>query len=124
MKFKVLRTKTEPKEFAHIEVIETVPMLFTSDLPSPLPMTATLKELKRHYKNNLSLKDLELVEFEIFEADTVGADIRNKLGPLLTVVNLLEIIEEGNGETDKLKSMLKKELPNCKESIKYIADLL
>jgi hypothetical protein len=52
--------------------------MYTSDLPKPQPLTATLEAMKEYYKSKnyislpdqMTLDDLEMVEFEIFEADT------------------------------------------------------
>ena len=96
MKFKALRKKTEPKEFVIIDTIASMMILYTSDLPKPQPLTATIEGLKEYYKNSTplpdqtTLDDLELVEFEMYEADTVGADIRNKLSPPENLVRMLE----------------------------------
>lgn len=73
MKFKALRTKREPKEFIFIEWMNGTPILFTSDLPTPMPLTATMEGLKNYHRdyaplpNEINLDDFELVEFEMTE---------------------------------------------------------
>ena len=135
MKFKALRTKREPKEFVHIDTIATTMILYTGDLPKPQPLTATLEGMKEYYKNDiplpdqLTLDDLEMVEFEMFEADTVGADIRNKLSPCKTLVDLLKEyfsinVAHASEERQKLYELIKKEMKNSEKNIKYIANLL
>jgi hypothetical protein len=139
MKFKTLRTKTEPKEFVIIDTIASMMILYTSDLPKPQPLTATMENIKEYYRNSIplpdqtTLDDLELVEFEMYEADTVGADIRNKLSPPKTLVSLLETFFtepfEPRSNLDRMKQndlirLIKKEMKETKISIKYIADLL
>lgn len=74
MKFKALRTKKELKEFVHFETYEGLPIMFTSDLPTPMPITATTEGLKKYYASEhavfpeeADLDKLELVEFEYNE---------------------------------------------------------
>jgi hypothetical protein len=135
MKFKALRTKREPKEFVHIDTVATTMILYTGDLPKPQSLTATLEGMKDYYRydtplpDNLTLDDLEMVEFEMFEADTVGADIRNKLSPCKTLVDLLEEyfsvnVVHASEERTKLVELIKKEMKNSEKNIKYIANLL
>jgi hypothetical protein len=135
MKFKALRTKREPKEFVHIDTIATTMILYTGDLPKPQPLTTTLEGMKDYYKNDIPLPDqltldnLEMIEFEMFEADTVGADIRNKLSPCKTLVSLLEEyfsvnVVYASEERTKLVQLIKKEMKNSEKNIKYIANLL
>jgi|ERR1035437_2788017 hypothetical protein len=139
MKFKTLRTKKEPKEFVHIDTIATTMILYTGDLPKPQPLTATMEGLKEYYKNDiplpdqLTLDDIEMVEFEMFEADTVGVDIRNKLSPPENLVRMLEEFFtepfEPRSNLDRMKQndlirLIKKEMKETKINMKYIADLL
>jgi hypothetical protein len=135
MKFKALRTKREPKEFVHIDTIATTMILYTGELPKPQPLTATLEAMKDYYRydtplpNNITLDDLELVEFEMFEADTVGADIRNKLSSCKNLVALLEEyfsvnVVHASEERSKLVEFIKNEMARTKINIKYIANLL
>jgi len=132
MKFKALQTKREPKEFVHIDTITNTMILYTGDLPKPQPLTATMEGMKEYYKNDtllpgtLTFDDIELVEFEMFEVDTVGADIRNKLSPPLNLVALLRIYfkEESPDRRAKLKTFVEKEMENSERCIKYIANLL
>ena len=135
MKFKALRTKTEPKEFVTIDTLGKIMIMYTGDLPKPQPLTATIEGLKEYYRNSTplpdqtTLDDLELVEFEMYEANTVGADIRNKLSPPKTLVNLLEEyfganIAHATPERAELYKLIKKEMEQTKINIKYIADLL
>jgi hypothetical protein len=73
MKFKALRTKREPKEFVHINILDKTMIMYTCDLPYPQPLTATLKAMKKYYKDytplpdQFTLDDLEMVEFEMHE---------------------------------------------------------
>jgi hypothetical protein len=132
MKFKALRTKREPKEFVHINTIATTMILYTGDLPKPQPLTATLEGMKDYYKNDIplpdqmTLDDLEMIEFEMFEADTVGADIRNKLTSCKNLVSLLKIYfkEEDEEMKEKIKEFIQKEMKNSENNINYIANLL
>ena len=139
MKIKTLRTKTEPKEFVIIDTVAGIMILYTCDLPKSQPLTATMENIKEYYRDStplpdqLTLDDLELVEFEMYEADTVGADIRNKLSPPKTLVSLLETFFtepfEPRSNLDRMKQndlirLIKKEMEQTKINIKYIADLL
>ena len=132
MKFKALRTKREPKEFVYIDTIATTMILYTGDLPKPQPLTATLEGMKDYYKNDIplpdqmTLDDLEMIEFEMFEADTVGADIRNKLTSCKNLVSLLKIYfkEEDEEMKEKIKEFIQKEMKNSENNINYIANLL
>jgi hypothetical protein len=98
-----------------------------------------MENIKEYYRNSIplpdqtTLDDLELVEFEMYEADTVGADIRNKLSPPKGLVSMLEIFFtepfEPRSDLDRMKQndlirLIKKEMEQTKISIKYIADLL
>lgn len=132
MKFKALRTIEEPKEFVHIDKIGNTMLMYTCDLPRPQPLTATLKVIKEYYKNDiplpdqLTLDDLELVEFEMYEADTVGSDIRNKLSPPKNLVDMLETyfgMDDGHCK-EKLLILIEKEMKQTKISVEYIANLL
>lgn len=73
MKFKALRTKKDPKEFVFIEWMDGTPVLFTSSLPNPMPVTATIEGLKNYHRNyaplpnEINLDDFELVEFDASE---------------------------------------------------------
>ena len=135
MKFKALRKKAEPQEFVIIDTIDNTMILYTCDLPKPQPLTATMQSLKNYYTkytplpDQTTLDDLELVEFEMYETDTVGADIRNKLSPPKTLVSLLEEyfsanIAHATPERAELYKLIRKEMEQTKISIKYIADLL
>lgn len=73
MKFKALRTKKEPKEFVTIECINEEYFLLTHELPNPMPMTATMENLKKYFEEysplpeNINFNDFELATFEISE---------------------------------------------------------
>lgn len=132
MKFKALRTKREPKEFIYIDVIEKTMIIYTCELPKPQPLTATLKLAKDYYKDcvplpdQMSFDDMEMVEFEMYEVNTVGADIRNKLTSSLNLISLLEVYfkEEDEEKKKKISKFIKDSMKQSKKSIKYIANLL
>jgi hypothetical protein len=140
MKFKALRTKREPKEFVEIcfhrsdvDPNEGVWVVYTGELPNPQPVSADTELMKAYYSQqsvplpeDINLDDYELVEFEAFEADIVGADIRNKLTPPKNLVSLLEIYfkEKDESKLYHLKRFIKTEMKNSKKNIKYIAGLL
>lgn len=118
MKFKALRYKAEPKEFVEISNFGGTYMLFTSELPKPQPVTATMEGLKAYYTEycplppEINLDDFELVEYEAFEVNTVGADIRNKLSPCLNLLALLQLYfnEFNTDKKNKLLGFIDKEM--------------
>lgn len=140
MKFKALRTKREPQEFVQIDILDKMMIMYTCNLPNPQPLTADLEGMKNYYKDcttlpdELTLDDLELVEFEMFEvknSQSVGADIRNKLSPPLNLVALLRIYfsttddkEADLANMERILPYIKKEMENSERCIKYIAGLL
>jgi hypothetical protein len=140
MKFKALRTKREPKEFAQIDFHrsdvdpnEGVWVVYTGELPNPQPETVTMDLMKAYYSQQIvplpeeiNLDDYELIELETFEVNSVGADIRNKLTPSLNLIALVDIYfkEEDEGKKYHLKRLIKTEMKNSKKNIKYIANLL
>lgn len=131
MRFKALRHK-DTKEFIQIENFGGVNMLFTFDLPLPLPMSATIELLKHYHETqsplpkDINLDDYELAEFEFYEAETVGADIRNKLTPLKNILSLIKLYdrEKNNKNRDILKDIIAREIKNCQKAIRYISKLL
>jgi hypothetical protein len=140
MKFKALRKKAEPQEFVEIhfhrsdvDPNEGVWVVYTSELPNPQPENVTMELMKGYYAQQsvplpeeINLDNYELVQFEFFEINTVGADIRNKLSPPLNLISLLRIYfkEESPDRKAKLKTFVEKEMENAEKSIKYIANLL
>jgi len=147
MKFKALQTKREPKEFVEIcfhrsdvDPNEGVWVVYTCGLPNPQPVTADHELMKTYYSQQsvplpeeINLDDYELIEFEMYEVNTVGADIRNKLTPPKNLVDMLEVFFtepfEPRSNLDKMKQndlirLIKKEMLQTKESVKYLADLL
>jgi len=140
MKFKALRTITEPKEFVHIDTINGTMFMYTCDLPRPQPLTATLEGIKEYYSDDtplpcgLTLDDLELVEFEMNEPDATfayGADIRNKLTPIQNLLALLKIYftesSDKSFEDNKKAKLVRhiiKEAETSEEVVKYLANLL
>jgi len=137
MKVKALRYKKEHnpfQEFVHISVLEghNNVDIYTSSLPHIQPETATIEDMKEYYREwgcEIDFEPFELVEFELVEKNTVGADIRNKLSPSLNLVSMLEIFFEPriahvSEERAKLAELIQKEMKNSKENIEYIANLL
>lgn len=135
MKFKALRTKKEPKEFVELINLNGEWAVYTGDLPHPQPLTSTIEMMKKLFAANcplpaeINLDDYELIEFEMFEVNTVGADIRNKLSPSLNLISLLRVyFNDDNGiDGDKKKKILqliKKEMAKSKKNIQYISNLL
>lgn len=143
MKFKTLRYKKEFNQFQEFVIIEEVggePMVFTSATPKLQPETANLEEMKKFFEENDYYEGLEfdwdkveLVELLVIEPDEVGADIRNKLTPPQNLVRMLEEFFteplEPSNNLDRMRQndfirLIKKEMIQTKENIKYIGDLL
>lgn len=131
MKFKTLKycspVDSKFDEFASIEN----GMLYTHEHPTWFGDGVTLEDLKRECDSGTDWTNYKIVEIEYFEANTVGADIRNKLSPPKNLVALLEIYFKDTGDRvfddntkGKLLPIIKKEMEQVKINIKYIADLL
>jgi hypothetical protein len=128
MKIKALR-KIDTKEFVEISNVLGADMLFTSDLPKPMAETATMDDLKPIYSSlypTIDMDDIELVEFDLIEAGVVGADIRNKLTPLLNLISLVKIHLGECNEEKKLiiRSLIKDEMKISLKNIKYLSNML
>jgi len=140
MKFKALRTKEEPKEFVElcfhrndVDPNNGEWMIYSGELPNPQPATADLELMKAYYAqqavplpSEINLDNYELVEFDCIESGIVGAEIRNKLTPILNLIALNKLLlEEENPEKLKvLKGYIKKEMETSKICIKYLVKLL
>ena len=131
MKFKALRN-IETKEFVEIVNHDGTYVVYTHELPNPQPMTATIELMKQYYDEyhplppEINLDNYELVEFDCIESGVVGADIRNKLTPLLNLIALCGLLlkNEHPEKKDVLKNLLKKEMETSKICIKYLVKLL
>jgi hypothetical protein len=132
MKFKALRTKKEPKEFVEIQDENGKFIVYTGALPNPQPMTAEIELMKQYYDQyhplppEINLDDYELVTFDCIESGVVGADIRNKLTPLLNLIALVDILlkDEVPDKREAIKGLTKKEMETSKICIKYLTKLL
>jgi hypothetical protein len=131
MKVKALRTKTEPKEFIHLDYNQSLNICFlgTSNIPNIQPETATLEGMIEYFGEkeiDVDWNNIELVEFDLIESGEVGADIRNKLGPIKNLVSMVGLISSGTFDIEdkKMIRMIKGDVDKCKKNIKYIADLL
>ena len=131
MKIKALVTKTEPREFVHIDVHENLNIcsVGTSNVPRAMPETATLEGLMEYYESidiEVDLSGFELVEYELIEKNTVGADIRNKLSPCKNLAELVKVFldEEHPDKKNGLKKLIYEEIKQSKKSVDYLASLL
>ena len=128
MKVKTLRFKDGFKEFA---MFDEEGSLYTSETPQLLPITATMEDLIKYHseeypEDDINFDELKIVEFEMFEVNTVGADIRNRLSPPKNLVSLLERYFDENNEIpdEKLLIYIRKEMLQTKINIDYIANLI
>jgi hypothetical protein len=106
---------------------------YTGALPNPQPETATMELMKEYYAKQavplqpeINLDDYELVEFDCIESGVVGADIRNKLTPILNLIALNKLLldEDDQQKIEPLKRLIKKEMETSKICIKYLVKLL
>ncbi len=127
MKVKTLRFK-DTKEFVHI--LEGG-MVATAGIPDILADTASIEALKKYYETSFPGKDIdydnfEVVEYDLIESGEVGADIRNKLTPLLNMVALLEDYF-AEDTTDDLKKIagkyVQKEMVQTLINVEYLSKL-
>jgi hypothetical protein len=129
MKIKALRDK-DTKEFIHIMKIDEKFLVFTGDIPNVQPMSATMELMKEIYPladcEFDNFDNFELVEYHLVEVNTIGADIRNKLTPCLTLASLVEafLSEEHPDKKNGIKELIWDVLEQNKKSVKYIANLL
>jgi hypothetical protein len=74
----------------------------------------------------INLDDYEMIEFDCIESGVVGADIRNKVTPILNLIALCDIIlkDEHPEKKEVIKSLLKKEMETSKICIKYLVKLI
>ena len=100
--------------------------LCTHEHPEPFGEGVTIDELKKYCtEEDVNWDDYEVVELEYSEKGVIGADIRNKLGPLLTLVNLLEKQKEVDDEMKKkLQKYIDDSIAQSKISIEYLKNLL
>jgi len=140
MKFKALRTVKEPKEFVELcfhrhdeDPNKGTWIVYTGELPTPQPVTATMELMKIYYDQQrvpfppeINLDDYELIEMDCIESGVVGADIRNKLTPLLNLIALIDIYlkDEIPEKRVAIGNLLRKEIETSKICIKYLVKLL
>ena len=136
MKVKALRYKKEFNDFQEFVLIEEFggePTIFTSETPKLYPESATLEGLREYVETNdyyegldLDWDTVELVEFHLVEVNTVGADIRNKLTPCLTLAYLVEafLSEEHPDKKNGIKELIWDVLKQNRKSVEYLANLL
>lgn len=74
----------------------------------------------------INLDDYEMVELDCIESGVVGADIRNKLTPLLNLIALIDIYlkDEVPEKRVAIGNLLRKEMETSKICIKYLVKLL
>jgi hypothetical protein len=132
MKFKALRKK-DTKEFIYFLVNENLKIslgTYISKLPNPMAITATMENVKEYYSqftSNFDFNNIELIEFDMFESDVVGADIRNKLTPLKNLPAMLKILKKRKitkEQRKKIKELIEVEIIRCEKNVDYIANLL
>jgi len=131
MKFKTLRTKSEPHEFVHIDVHQTLNFcsVGTSEIPRILPESSDLDGMIEYFVMNeidVDWSNIEMVELDLIDADAIGADIRNKLGSPTNLLAILRLYfsEEDADRIRTLEKFIKKEMEISENSLKYIAKLL
>lgn len=129
MKVKYLVHK-KTKAFLSFQEFDGKSCLFTSNLPHmPLNPEADNNDLKNYFSYHypeLSFEEYEILEFDLVESGSIGADIRNKLTPPNNLVAMLETyFTTTNKKTKKmLLEYIKTEMGNTKASVEYLKNLL
>ena len=133
MKFKTLkRVSPVDRKYDEFASIGENGEMYTHEHPKWLGDGATIDDLKKYCSDtDIDWENYKIVEIEYYEANTVGADIRNKLSPPLNLVSLLRIYfsetdDKVADEKNKAKILpfIKKEMQKSEENIKYISNLL
>jgi hypothetical protein len=98
-------------------------------------LTATLELTKDYYKDCISLPDqmsfddMEMVEFEMYEVNSIDVNIHNEFNSCKTLISLLEEyfsvnVIHASEERSRLANLIKKEMKENKKNIEYVANLL
>ena len=130
MKFKALkRISPIDSKYDEYASIGAEGEIYTHEHPQWLGEGATIEDLKNLCDDediDIDWENYKIVEIEYFEANTVGADIRNKLTPSLNLLALLKLYFNERRMTVKenLKRLIEEEMQKSEKSIKYISDLL
>lgn len=74
MKFKALRNK-KTKEFVEIQQFNGMNVVFTSELPNPQPMTATMDGLKEYFDKYSPIPDIDINDFELVTFDLIEESV-------------------------------------------------
>jgi hypothetical protein len=99
----------------------------TSNIPKIQPETATLDEMKVYFaekKLDIDWENIELIELELIEPNTTGADIRNKLSPIKNLLSILRSSKVPLHENPKINEIIQEEIIRAESSVAYIANLL
>ena len=128
MKFKTIkRISPIDKKYDEYASLDERGFMCTHQHPEAIGDDATIEDIKEWccFKD-IDWENYRVVEIEYFEANTVGADIRNKLSPPLNLVSLLKLYfkEEDDKKKETLKKYILKEMKNSERCVKYIAGLL
>jgi len=132
MKYKALR-KVDTKEFVIMEFHDNFKCLlnvYTTEIPRLQPTTATKELLTEMYDGydlrGYDLNDFEFVEIEVIESGVLGADIRNKLSPINSVIDLYRILKNKKHEEKRaeLEKLLDDAINRSAVCVKYLSNLL
>jgi hypothetical protein len=99
---------------------------YTHEDPRPLENGVnTIDDMEEFCMDDVDWSKYEIVSVQYIDKESVGADIRNKLSPLLNLISLLERQKEVDDTMKKkLQVYIDREMENGKKSIEYIKNLL
>jgi hypothetical protein len=132
MKVKALRKK-DTKEFVVIDFNSSFKCLlgvYTTEVPKLQPVTATMEHFKKLYADydlrGYSFEDFEYAELDVFDAGVLGADIRNKLTPFNSVIDLHNLLKKrwDKEKRKSLKRLQEMAVERSRESVEYLKNLL
>jgi hypothetical protein len=132
MKVKALRKK-DTKEFVVMDFNENFKCLlgvYTTEVPKLQPVSATMEHFKMLHAGydlrGYDFEDFEYAKLDVFDGDMVGADIRNKLTPFNSMIDLHGLLKKrmDKEKKDSLKRLLEKVIEQSRESIEYLKNLL
>jgi len=110
--------------------------LCTHALPDPRPEGLTIQLIKDYYEQHdqiavgdCTIEDLEIKTYEYCEEGVLGADIRNKLSPIKTLLGLLTIYKENKHRMDwnhkeYVENAIVAFVEKCEENVTYLSKLI
>lgn len=127
MKVKAIRKTTGDKEFIYIlNTSLNNHLKCTCEIPQLFPMTSNMEGIQL-LNSDIDFSDCEMVVLDVLDSNEIGADIRNKLSPIKTLLSLLKLVDDSKLDKTKkkdIKSIIKKEIEKSEKIVDYLANLL